>query len=362
MSDTEVPAAERWRIDPFVRSLANLASSTKLAYHDDVERFVVWCESTDVDGPTLVSRAEIRRWMADLSRSGLSPSTSNRRLAAVRRYMAFLRTTGIVDADPTEQIKAPSKASRLPRVLTQSEITDLLDRPPAPRRSGRALQGIGPGKESMDVGGQDDGRDGSAVGGGDAVGADDAVESERWASQDQAVLELLYSSGLRVAELCSMGDRAWDRRRNVLTVLGKGSKERIVPIGEPAAVALALWIDEARPKLLEISETMFVNRRRRPLGPRDVRRILDRRSSRPTHPHALRHTFATHLLDGGADLRVVQELLGHSDLATTQRYTHVSKERLRSVHESTHPRAGIIRQGGATRGAPGNNVHDYNAD
>ena len=361
MSDTEVPAAERWRIDPFVRSLANLASSTKLAYHDDVERFVVWCESTDVDGPTLVSRAEIRRWMADLSRSGLSPSTSNRRLAAVRRYMAFLRTTGIVDADPTEQIKAPSKASRLPRVLTQGEITDLLDRPPAPRQSGRALRGNGRGSESVSAG-KGRQRDGC---GGDAVGSQDAdrsVESECWAAQDQAVLELLYSSGLRVAELCSMEDRSWNRRRYVLTVLGKGSKERIVPIGEPAAVALAVWIDEARPKLLEASETMFVNRRRRPLGPRDVRRILDRRSSRPTHPHALRHTFATHLLDGGADLRVVQELLGHSDLATTQRYTHVSKERLRSVHESTHPRAGVIRQGRVTRPAPGDNVHGHNAD
>ncbi len=351
MFETEVRAAEGWRIDPFIRSLVNLAPSTKLAYHDDVERFVLWCEAADVSGPSVVSRAEIRRWMADLTRNGLSPSTSNRRLAAVRRYMAFLRTAGIINADPTEHIKAPSKASRLPRVLTQGEITDLLDRPPLAGRSGRAFDGVGSGVESVSG---VDGRDGS----------DGSVDSEsrHWATQDQAVLELLYSSGLRVAELCSMRDRSWDRRRNVLTILGKGSKERLVPIGEPAAVALASWIDEARPNLMEISETMFVNRRRRPLGPRDVRRILDRRSSRPTHPHALRHTFATHLLDGGADLRVVQELLGHSDLATTQRYTHVSKERLRSVHESTHPRAGSIRQGGAARSALGDSVHGHNAD
>lgn len=359
MFETEVPVAEGWRIDPFVRSLVNLAPSTKLAYHDDVERFVLWCDASDVSGPTVVSRAEIRRWMADLTRNGLSPSTSNRRLAAVRRYMAFLRTAGMITIDPTEHIKAPSKASRLPRVLTQGEITDLLDRPPLPRSSGRGFDGVRSGGESVsDV----DVRDGSGSDGSDGSRGSADGESEFWATQDQAVLELLYSSGLRVAELCSMGDRSWDRRRNVLTILGKGSKERLVPIGEPAAVALASWIDDARPNLVEICETMFVNRRRRPLGPRDVRRILDRRSSRPTHPHALRHTFATHLLDGGADLRVVQELLGHSDLATTQRYTHVSKERLRSVHESTHPRAGSIRQGGAASSGLVDHVHGHNAD
>lgn len=288
-------AGDVWRIERFVRSLVNLSDSTGLAYRDDTIRFREWCVERGTISPRTIQRPLVRAWMTDLARNGLTPSTMARRLAGVRRYFGYLRSIGAIDHDPTEQVKAPAKASRLPRVLTQSEVTDLLDR---------------------------------------------SVRHDPWSRQDQAVLELLYSSGLRVAELCGLTDGAWDRRRQVVTILGKGNKERVVPIGEPAAVALSTWIDVVRPTLIDAAPTTFVNRRLHPLGPRDVRRIVDRRASRPTHPHALRHTFATHLLDGGADLRVVQELLGHADLATTQRYTHVSKDRLRSVHQSTHPRAG----------------------
>ncbi len=293
-----------WRIERFVRSLVNLSDATALAYRDDTLRFRQWCNERGTVSPQAVQRALVRRWMAELARSGMTPSTTARRLAGVRRYFGYLRSVGEIDHDPTDQLKAPAKASRLPRVLTQGEVTDLLDR--------------------------SDGHD-------------------PWERQDQAVLELLYSSGLRVAELCGLTDGAWDRRRHVVTIRGKGNKERVVPIGEPAAVALANWIDVARPVLVEAPQTTFLNRRLHPLGPRDVRRIVDRRASRPTHPHALRHTFATHLLDGGADLRVVQELLGHADLATTQRYTHVSKDRLRSVHQSTHPRAGAAVSPGSAK-------------
>ena len=123
---------------------------------------------------------------------------------------------------------------------------------------------------------------------------------------------------------------------------GKGAKQRTVPLSDPAVTALGRWLAEARPALVTEASpagAVFLNRRGRRLTPRDARRVLDRRALEPTHPHALRHTFATHLLDGGADLRVVQELLGHSDVATTQRYTHVSKERLRTVFDATHPRA-----------------------
>ena len=318
MRTEDTASKKTWGIDTFVRSLVNLAPTTTLAYSNDVLSFVVWCVEAGVARPADVTRPLVRRWMADLSRAGLSASTSNRRLAAVRRYMAFLRRSGVVRIDPTEQVRAPAKASRLPRVLSQTEITDLLDRPPTRPSPSSDRFGQPPG--TVD-------------------------DRPLWAQQDQAVLELLYSSGLRVAELCGLRDGSWDRRRNILTILGKGSKERLVPIGEPAAAALALWIDDARPRLLPRSASTFINHRRCPMGPRDVRRIVDRRSSRPTHPHAIRHTFATHLLDGGADLRVVQELLGHADLATTQRYTHVSKDRLRLIHQSSHPRAGSIRQG-----------------
>jgi integrase/recombinase XerC len=290
-------AEDDWGIDRFGRSLANLSDATALAYRDDTIRFREWCLQQGTVSPQAVQRPLVRAWMADLARNGLTPSSMARRLAGVRRYFGFLRSAGSVDHDPTEQVKAPAKASRLPRVLTQGEVTDLLDRSDA---------------------------------------------HDPWARQDQAILELLYSSGLRVAELCGLTDGAWDRRRQVVTIRGKGNKERVVPIGDPAAAALSIWVDTVRPSLIDAAPTTFVNRRLHPLGPRDVRRIVDRRASRPTHPHALRHTFATHLLDGGADLRVVQELLGHADLATTQRYTHVSKDRLRSVHQATHPRAGAV--------------------
>jgi site-specific recombinase XerD len=173
------------------------------------------------------------------------------------------------------------------------------------------------------------------------------------ATRDDAVLEVLYGSGVRVSELCSLdlGDVDVDRRR--LTVWGKGAKERAVPLSEPAASRLADWLGSARAAhLASMSappaepDALFHNGAGTRLSPRDVRRIIDRRSPVPTHPHALRHSFATHLLDGGADLRVVQELLGHSDLATTQVYTHVSRERLRHVYESSHPRAHRMNEPG----------------
>jgi integrase/recombinase XerC len=181
--------------------------------------------------------------------------------------------------------------------------------------------------------------------------------------RDRTVIELLYGSGLRVNELCQLDLADAPRGARQIRVLGKGAKERIVPMSEPAVAALATWRDGGRARFAESvrdrrssegvdtvavdtvdtvdpvdPKALFLNERGSRLTPRDVRRLLDRRSATPVNPHALRHSFATHLLDGGADLRVVQELLGHSDLATTQRYTHVSKDRLRSVHQTTHPR------------------------
>ncbi|HMJ74887.1 MAG TPA: tyrosine-type recombinase/integrase, partial [Iamia sp.] len=162
----------------------------------------------------------------------------------------------------------------------------------------------------------------------------------RYHARDDAVIELLYGSGLRVSELCGLGPDHIDLDRAAVRVMGKGDKERIVPVSEPAVAAVRRWL----PRRAELIGTqpvpnLFVNRRGNPLTPRDVRRILDGRAASPTHPHALRHSYATHLLDGGADLRAVQALLGHEDLRTTQVYTHVSRERLREVHTDTHPRA-----------------------
>lgn len=291
-----------WGVPEFVAAVP-LAPSTLDVYRRDLESFVEWAERAGRHDPASVDRGDVRRYLANLTTRGYATRTIARKAAALRRYFGWARRTGRVSVDPTVGISAPSGAARLPRVLRADELHQLLDEPPV------------------------------------AATGDDPVRDCR----DDAVLEVLYGSGLRVSELCGLDLASVDLPRRRLTVWGKGAKQRLVPLGEPAAAAVARWVQgprgDAAPARPEDAAALFLNSRGHRLTPRDVRRILDRRSPVPTHPHALRHTFATHLLDGGADLRVVQELLGHADLATTQIYTHVSKERLRSVYESAHPRA-----------------------
>lgn len=291
-----------WRLDGFLRSLTSVAPATVTAYRGDLLAFVEWAARLELHDPAAVRRLTLRRYLAFLSTSGKAKRTIARRASSLRRYFHWLRRTGVIEADPSVGLSAPKGDARLPRVLRDEEVGTLLDDPPA--------------------------------------AVDDDAEHLRL--RDDAVLELLYGSGLRVSELCSLTPSDVDLARHRITVWGKGAKQRVVPLSPPAAEALEAWSAKGR-DLLRSAETpadaLFLNRRGRRLGPRDVRRILDRRAAAPTHPHALRHTFATHLLDNGADLRSVQELLGHTDLATTQLYTHVSKERLRRVHDQTHPRA-----------------------
>ncbi len=290
-----------WHLDDFVASLTASSSNTVAAYRRDVASFVEWAERGGFDGPERVDRRILRRYLAFLNTRGLAKRTVARQASGLRRYFGWLRRRGVIVADPTVGLSAPSGPGRLPRVLDSGELDTLLDAP-AP---------------------------------------DDEPVWRRL--RDDAVLELLYGSGLRVSELCLLDLDALDLRVGAAVVWGKGSKERRVPLSEPAVDALRGWLrhrsEAPQPAEPSASEALFVNNRGRRLAPRDVRRILDRRSASPTHPHALRHTFATHLLDHGADLRVVQELLGHADVATTQRYTHVSKERLKTVYRSSHPRA-----------------------
>ena len=225
----------------------------------------------------------------------------SRKAAALRGYFAWLVRRCDIAADPAARLRAPTGTARLPRVLDRSELSQLLD--------GRRA-------------------------------ADDAPAAV--SARDDAVLELLYGSGLRVSELCGLDVEDVDLRRRTVTVVGKGDRERRIPMHEQCTAALRRWLAEGRADLAgpdSPPEALFLNLRGRRLGPRDVRRLLDRRAPSPTHPHALRHSFATHLLDGGADLRVVQELLGHASMQTTQVYTHVSKERLLFVYGKTHPRA-----------------------
>jgi site-specific recombinase XerD len=265
-------------VEQFLASLTGAAPATRRAYGADLEDLVRWARSQDLAQP------------ADLDRR------------ALRRYFGWLARTERLPADPSIGLRAPRGTGRLPAVLHHDQLHRLLDDPPL--RAIATAEGQPPA----------DGR------------------QRALALRDQAVLEILYGSR----------GRDLDLDRGQVTVWGKGDKQRSVPLSEPSIQAVRAWLRDGRPILVvddDVDEQVFVNQRSRPLTPRDVRRILDRRAPDPTHPHALRHTYATHLLDGGADLRSVQELLGHEDLATTQIYTHVSRERLRDVFDRTHPRA-----------------------
>ncbi len=287
-----------WRLGDFVRSHTALSERTLAAYRTDVRLFAEWVARSHVDTPDGVTRTLIRRYVASLSTREFARRSIARKAAALRRYFAWAIAEGLVGVDPTIGLHVQGGSGRLPRVLDRRELDQLLDAP------------------------------------------SDVDEPDWRRRRDDAVLEILYGSGVRVSELCSLQLDQVRLPERALVVWGKGSKERRVPLGDAAAGALQSWLairHEVVPP--DAGAVIFANERGKPLTPRDVRRIIDRRSATPTHPHALRHTFATHLLDGGADLRAVQELLGHSDVATTQRYTHVSRERLRSAYRKSHPRA-----------------------
>ena len=290
-----------WRLDEFVDALTSSSANTIGAYRSDLALFAEWVERSGITSPTDVDRLLLRRYVASLTTRQFAKRSIARKVAALRRYYSFLRHRGYVDVDPTLSLRAPAGPARLPRVLEHGEVSVLLD-------------------------------------GADDVASDNEPVWRRL--RDNAVLEVLYGSGVRVGELCGLDVDALDLAGGAITVWGKGDKERRVPLSAPAVEALRAWlavrVEVVDPKT---GAAVFGNERGVRLSPRDVRRILDRRSPRPTHPHALRHSFATHLLDGGADLRVVQDLLGHTDVATTQRYTHVSKQRLRAVYTEAHPRA-----------------------
>lgn len=290
-----------WELADFVKALTSLSDSSRVVYERDLRSFVEWADESKVAGPASVSRVTIRRYLGYLSAEGYARRTVARKLSTLRRYFRWAVQRGLLAADPTTGLSGPTPEGRLPRVLSKPELDALIS-----------------GERASIV--------------------DDDEHRRR---RDEAIVELLYGSGLRVAELCSLTLDAVDLQGARITVWGKGSKQRVVPLTTPAREALDAYLSRSRQSLITNTspvDALFVNLRGAVLTPRDVRRVLDRRATVATNPHALRHTFATHLLDGGADLRTVQELLGHEDLATTQIYTHVSRERLRSVLESTHPR------------------------
>lgn len=294
-----------WAVADFARSLSGSAPATVRAYVTDVDAFATWAGRAGIASPSQVDRLVLRRYLAFLQTRGLARSSIARKAAALRRYFAWCRRQGLVADDPARRLAAKGGAGRLPDVLSPRALDDLLETPTA-GPAGRA----GPaGARTL---------------------------------RDDAVLELLYGSGLRVSECCGLDVDDLDLPGGRVVVWGKGGKQRVVPMSRASCEAVAAYLAEGRPALAgpeSPAGAAFLNARGRRLGPRDVRRILERRSPVATHPHALRHSFATHLLDNGADLRAVQELLGHASLRTTQVYTHVSRERLVGVYRRAHPRA-----------------------
>jgi len=299
------------RVDPFMQHLAarTLSAATSRSYRTVVERYLAWCDSEGLDWRQ-PERADLRRYVARLG-DGARRSTVQQRLAALGTFYRFWVRQGSVPKDPLHALARPQRERHLPDVLSAEQVTRLIETAAAGEPVALALR-------------------------------------------DTALIELLYGAGLRIAEVVSIRLRDLELSRGEVRVTGKGEKERVALFGAPCVRALQQYLAEGRPQLLALAVTpadaLFLNKIGAPLGERGARARLDataKRAGLPTgfHPHTLRHSFATHLLDGGADLRVVQELLGHESLGTTQVYTHVSTTRLRHLYSSAHPRA---RRGGGS--------------
>lgn len=288
----------------YIQGTKNVSPHTVSNYRRDIEQFLEFLRRLST-GDFMFNAVDVllaRRYLASLVGKDYSRKTIARNIAALRSFFRYLCRVQVVDSNPFVGIRTPKLEWRLPQFLDVPELDDLLKLPPA------------------------------------------TVLGRR----DSALLELLYGAGVRVSELVGLSLQNIDLSEQYILVFGKGSKERIIPIGRLAVKAISSYLQESRPVLLrkqpEKTDALFLNHTGTPLSDRSVRRILDKYVTRlAVHkrvtPHTLRHSFATHLLDNGADLRSVQELLGHVSLKTTQVYTHVSSERLVSVYRNAHPRA-----------------------
>lgn len=304
----ELPDALASCVDEFVAYLEaerGRSRHTVAAYRSDVSALLRHAASRGVDDLASLELDDLRSWLAEVRRAGGSSATLARRASVARVFTAWAWRTGRAPTDVGGRLAVPKVTRALPDVLTASQASDVL------------------------------------------AGAEvAAAENDPVAVRDRAVLELLYATGIRVAELCGLDLGDVDDERRTVRVRGKGDRERTVPFGTPAAAALEHWRSHGRPALLGATSgsALFVGIRGRRLDPRVARRIVHHALAREPDvpdlaPHGLRHSAATHLLEGGADLRTVQELLGHASVATTQRYTHVSIDRLRSAYRQAHPRA-----------------------
>jgi integrase/recombinase XerD len=315
MAATEAPGRSPRLIDYALDFLAHLelerglSRNTLEAYRSDLQQFGEFLARRELD-PLTVGPAELSEFVSELAsgsegRRPVAPATLQRKVACLRSFYRHLRREQVIDHDPTSELRGPRSRGRLPKVLSRDEVIRLLAQP----------HGRSPG-----------------------------------ALRDRALLETMYACGLRASEAVTLELPALDLEDGIVRTRGKGSKERIVPIGAKAIESLQAYLGEGRPRLVGLRDEprVFVNLRGGALTRQGLYKIVQRhaRSAGLEHrmsPHTLRHTFATHLLAGGCDLRSVQEMLGHADIGTTQIYTHLTADRLRDVYFEAHPRAQIER-------------------
>ena len=278
-----------------------LSANTLRAYRTDLRDFAAFLRQEKIAAPASVSPQDVGAFVEQLATSGLAPATVARKLVAVKMLFRFLARERIVEHDPTTLTDSPRAAMHLPDFLTSEQVDALLDAP-----SGDTPLGL----------------------------------------RDRAALELLYATGARVSEVCGLDVENVNFEFGFARVTGKGGKQRIVPVGRRALEALTTYIGDARPRLLRgrDADVLLVSRGGRRLDRHAFYRMVRRHAlvagiSFDVNPHMLRHSFATHLLEGGADLRAVQEMLGHSDISTTQIYTHLNRDHLKTIHKKFHPRA-----------------------
>lgn len=302
MGDSSIPAAFRFeQFNDYLTFERGLSPRTVSAYERDLTRWWQSLRERGVDDPAQATPELLREWVFALKEEGLAATSIRRAQSAVRTYFRFLLSEGVLDVDPSERLESPRVARKLPDFLTRDEVTRLLDAP-------------------------------------------DASKPLFW--RDRAILELLYASGLRVSELVDLPLSGLDLDEAWATVFGKGSRERLVPIGAPAVRTLERYLREVRPRLDKGrgQGRVYLNARGNLMRRESIWKLVKDSAKRAgiaknVSPHTLRHTFATHLVEGGADLAAVQELLGHVDISTTQIYTHVDREYLRDVHRRFHPRS-----------------------
>ncbi|KRE32208.1 tyrosine recombinase XerC [Mycolicibacterium psychrotolerans] len=282
------------------------SAHTRRAYLGDLRSLFAFLAQRHPDaGLRALTLPVLRSWLAAQSSAGAARTTLARRASAVKTFTAWAVRRGLIAEDPSVRLQAPKSRRTLPSVLRQDQAIDAMD-----------------------------------------AAASGAAEGDPMAIRDRLIVEMLYATGIRVSELCGLDVDDIDTSRRVLRVLGKGNRQRTVPYGAPAHGALTSWLTEGRPALATAASgaALLLGARGGRLDPRQARTVVHQTMAAVTGapdigPHGLRHSAATHLLEGGADLRVVQELLGHSSLATTQLYTHVTVARLRAVHDQAHPRA-----------------------